>query len=411
MRNHYVPQFILKKYGEKLSFYDVKEKKLVENSLPENIFVSNNIYSDKIETDLCKQIESPFSILLEDKILKSQDELVITRDELTLIKKFLLLSLLRTLDGEKFMEEEKDYYKKLKSFLLDKGIEESEINNYSMPTFTEKIVPDETNHQYWMRTLESAVKLTSFDPICIAQIDNITYVTYHWARVINAGYLGIWDSDDKEDFVITDVGMTSENEVGCDNRSVFNHKKIDYVNSLCNRFWRLANDTSEKPENRDQYNLFSHSLFKQMQFISEFNENFMMFPISSKRMLVLICPFFRVLNSIKEAKDLLPDIADYTLLTNGKLFEPNEVKKHNQDDSTHSFDPDDEFIYKIVKLNSKETQYCNCLFLDRIERFVGFSSLDKVKESFLSYKEKGKDLKLRTDYDKIYSTIQERYKH
>ena len=68
------------------------------------------------------------------------------------------------------------------------------------------------------------------------------------------------------------------------------------------------------------------------------------------------------------------------------------------------------YIYDIKKLTSKETRYCNELFLDRIDTFVGFSSLNKVVGSLFAYKKDNSyPFTPRVDYTELYTIINKKY--
>ena len=57
-----------------------------------------------------------------------------------------------------------------------------------------------------------------------------TYPAHRWSQIIAAGYLAFWDSEYKHDeFVITDIGMTSENEKGWNGVTVHNSKKLLFL--------------------------------------------------------------------------------------------------------------------------------------------------------------------------------------
>lgn len=50
--SHYVPQFILKKFSNKLSLYNVKTGELKENVKLQKAFSQEGFYSDEIEDKL-----------------------------------------------------------------------------------------------------------------------------------------------------------------------------------------------------------------------------------------------------------------------------------------------------------------------------------------------------------------------
>ena len=82
------------------------------------------------------------------------------------------------------------------------------------PPFVERVIDGETDYEYWMRTLEVILE-TDGSPEEIIKHPNATYPAHRWAQVVNAGYLGFWDTiSDRNKFVVTDIGMTSENELG-----------------------------------------------------------------------------------------------------------------------------------------------------------------------------------------------------
>ena len=95
-----------------------------------------------------------------------------------------------------------------------------------------KQIDNETSFDYWMRTL-NVILDTDGTPQQILNHPNKTYPAYRWACIVNSGYLAFWDAtNDRDEFVITDIGMTSENEKGWDGIRIHNRKKIEYIESL-----------------------------------------------------------------------------------------------------------------------------------------------------------------------------------
>lgn len=88
MKNsHYVPRFILKNFSEKLCLYNVKTGELRDNVKLEKAYAEKGFYSDEIEDKLNLNLESRFSRLLIQKILKSENSIELSRAELKLVKK------------------------------------------------------------------------------------------------------------------------------------------------------------------------------------------------------------------------------------------------------------------------------------------------------------------------------------
>jgi len=396
MNNHYVPCFILKNFGGgKLSFYDTKKKELFKNRNVHSSFCTNNIYSDKIEIELNHKIEAHFSILLNNKILASTDTLTFNKSEINLIKKFLLISTLRTVEDEKLLSLEKNYYQIEKQNWLNLGLTDKEWNEkHIMPPFKETSIDNETDEQYWLRTIQTILDSEKCTGEEISKMKNATYSAYRWANTFNSGFLGFWDSEfTHEEFLITDAGMTSETDKGVALVSPLILKQ-KYLIDLYNQYKNINPNLSKQILHELNNTIIMH-------------ENFMMFPISSQRIIVLINPFFKFLEQLEKYKVKVLPISSFTYLDREKLFKPNKVNyvEMQIDPKTHNFDENDKYIYKINRLSNKETKYINELFLDRITNFVGFSNLDKVKGSIIKYYEEPNSK--RVDYGELIKIIKE----
>ena len=382
INSHYVPRLIVRKFSNRLSLYNIKTGELKENIAIEHAYAIENYYDDEIEKKLNRQVESQFGDLLSNYILKCEREISLSRKQLYLVKKFLLISLLRSIHAEEFMQKEKGLYNTLQS------------NDRWAPPFEEKQIEGENSFEYWMRTLKVVLD-TDGTPQGILEHPDKTYPAYRWATIIYNAYLGFWDAPNVEEFVITDIGMTSENEKGWNGITIFNHKKNDFILSCLEK----AFNPIEKE--------WLVELGKCM-----FYENFQMFPISSKRMIVLINPFFKYRYMKKQSGGNVPPLEELTVIPNEILFEPNrnyyKLPQISQKDRYHE---DDRYIYDVKALSRAEIRYCNALFLDRIDTYLGFSTLDHVVGSIIKYKKLNDPLYTpRVDYTALYKIIQERYK-
>lgn len=377
--NHYVPRLVLRKFSDKLSVYNVKTGELSENIKPEHAFEQCGLYNDEIESKLNLKIESQFGNLLSNILLQNNKEISLTRLQVLLIKKFLLISELRTIQNEALLQREREFHK-----------------IFGFP-FVEKTIEGETPYEYWMRTI-SVVLDSDGTPDSIRERPDKTYAAYRWSMVINSGYIAFWDApDNKDEFVITDIGMTSENEKGWDGHYIHNDRKLGFLKTILNC---VTSEAEKREINRVIYNTCN------------FSENFMMFPISARRMIVLICPFYKIWFSLNEDVINLMPLGNLTVIPNEELFQPNR----NYYEATHSFvntgkyHENDRYIYDIKNLNRDEIRYCNALFMDRIDTYLGFSSLDHALGSILKYKKlNAPPYTPRVKYDILYRIIEERY--
>lgn len=223
MNTHYVPRLVLKKFSEKICTYNIKTGELKENIKTEDAYAKTDFYDAETEDNFNRKVESQFGNLLANKLLKCEGVVELSRKELRLTKKFLLLSVLRSVGNEEFLQVERKFYdnlkEKWKEFAKLNGLSEQEtlsaLESETMKAFfVEKTIDGETNYQYWMRTL-NVILDTDGTPEEILKHPNKTYPAYRWSTIISNGYLAFWDTNSKNDeFVITDIGMTSENEKG-----------------------------------------------------------------------------------------------------------------------------------------------------------------------------------------------------
>lgn len=396
MNNHYVPKLILRKFSDKLSLYNVKTGELKENISIENTYAIEDYYDNETEKNLNKKIESQFGNFLSNYILRGNDEIVLHRDKLKLIKKFLLISIMRVYD-EAFFEGERNYYVKKKEFskqyCKNNNIEYEE--KYDQPPFEEKQIEGETLYQYWLRTL-NVILDSDGTPEEILKDPNKTYAAHRWACIVKYAYLAFWDApkNSKDEFIITDVGMTSENEKGW-NEIIGNRKKTNWLMSLL-----------EKTEDEK----IRESIWKTALRTAYFHENFQMFPISSRRMIVLISPFFKIRRELqKKGYKALP-LDHITAMPNEDLFAPNRNHYEQSQVDGLKYDVDDRYIYDIKTLNKTEIRYCNSLFLDRIDTYLGFSSLEVAVGSIINYKKltTKKYAYARNNYGWLYDIIRQK---
>ena len=378
--NHYVPRLILRKFGDKLSLYNVKTGELKENIPPEHAYAIQGFYDDETEKKLNLKIESQFGGLLSNLILKGENEISLSRANVLLIKKFLLVSMIRSVQAEHWVQRERIFYKLCPP-----------------APFEEKQVEGESPNEYWLRTI-NVILDTDGTPWQVSNHPDRTYPAYRWACIVNSAHLSFWDAPgNRDEFVITDIGMTFENEKGWDGVRVHNRKKLDYIAKLL----ESTNDKSER-----------ESLSKLLNTVTSFSENFQMFPISSKRMIVLISPFFKFRYFRKSLGVPVPNLSDLTVIPNEKLFEPN--RNHyvlpQMPNQGYQYHGDDKYIYDVKVLTTDEIRYCNALFMDRIDTHLGFSSLNHAVGSIVKYKKLNDPPYVpRVDYTKLYQIIEKRY--
>jgi len=364
--NHYVPKLILRRFDEKINTYNLTTHELKIDKNIKTAFSSKLLYSQEIEDLFNYRIENEFARILDKKILVDTDEIILTREELATTKKFLLLAMFRTVDGELLMQHMKDRVAETLKTTIN---------------FEEQNIDDISNFDYWMQTIKCV--LESDDLVNVRSHPFATVKAVQWATTFNAGYLSIWDSlDTGEDFIVIDNGMTSEHE--------------------STRFLKpINNDVLKRGYLLDQ-TIFSESLSKEQKAINLINcqnimlgndfmtENFYLFSITKSRMIVLINPFYRLYDkSEHEGTSILP-IPDIwpTRIKDKRLFLKNKNKYINGLEETlkeNKTDKNDLYIYPVRKMDLDDVIYVNCLSFDRISNLMGFSNSSRIRRSLSVY--------------------------
>ncbi len=360
--NHYVPRLLLRKFNEKISTYNLKTKELKIGQKLEDIFVIKKLYTLEIEDLFNEKIENEFALLLNKKILNVDNECIFTRLEVRLIKKFLLLAMLRATDGEKFMQH---------------NLEKTRTTVKDMFKFEEKNTESLTPFDYWMRTLKCILESK-----CLEEISNHPLATakaVYWAYTFNVGYISIWDSTtSKEEFVVMDQGMTSEHE--------FTRFVEPFNNDVIKKGYLIKEMEKNKNSKEAINNLYAY-----LQLLNSnmcMSENMYLFTISKNRMIALINPFYRLYdkNDYENTSVLAKPNIWVSGLQNKELFLKNRNKYINGEEAKYGkFDDKDIFIYPIRQMELEDVLYINCLILDRIHEFVGFSETSGIRRSIITY--------------------------
>lgn len=374
INSHYIPQEILDRFSDRkgnLSVFRIPEQKLVPAVSARNVFSEKGFYSGSLESLFGEKLEGRFGRLLTGKLLRKDGKIFLLRGEMLLLKKFLLASLLRTKGVAEFVEEEKELQQiEGKLFPVVPG----DPRDPFLPPFEERRIEGESDEAYWERTLRCVLASETGLPEDLAKDPLCTIMAWRWASTVNSGFVAFWDSDGSNDeFMITDVGMTSENEVGWSETSP-NHLKMDALVGL---------------STGDRQSVYAPQSFWRMAVATVFfHENFMVFPMSAKRSVVLVSPFFRLESDFKISLDgLVGGLRNLTNIGDPRLFCPNEVIYFlPQTGMSHVFSERDLYCCEPKSMAEADVEYVNSLMMDRAQELMGFSSLGKVRRSVECYR-------------------------
>ena len=373
-RSHYISQFILKRFSKALNIFNVKNGLIEQDKRPDRAFCEINKYDKELEQIFNFNIESRVANILDKNILIDSD-ITLTREELILLKKYMLISSVRTMTEDEFYKTMIDFEKNAERYI-------SIWKEYNH-------LPSIRNVQLTPKQLYSnALKLFAVNQTIrdIALSPLATREMLAWAVPFIESYIAFWDAPKGHEFILSDTGMCSEYEGF---HMISGGVDISKVSYLLNR---------AKKKNPAYYSLIA----------SQFTmyENYNIFTISSTRSMIMINPFFRLyydfmvyeIGSHQTVTLDKPDIWP-AIIQNKLLFEPPKTKyKINQFIENHTMN--DEFVYKPKTLTKEDLIYLNSLILAQSKNIIGFNNAKHIIDSiyyFVWYDTKFRSIKSHTD--------------
>ncbi|MBO6280002.1 MAG: DUF4238 domain-containing protein [Bacilli bacterium] len=373
MKNHYIPQFIINRFSTAVNVFNLNTAEIREKRPSNKIFFTRNIYKDEVEVALSRYLEAPFSKLLKSKLL-TDNEIIITREDLFLIKKYMFVTSIRSQELDHFCYLLKSLNKNSNGFINFAKLEG--LKNVSLKT-SEEMLKTMTPFDFFNQQLLALAEFSTeklLQPYEIFKDTRLSLEMACWACSFYFSYVAFWDAEDDSEFVLSDAGIVSEYEGFYQLTGGLSASKTSYLN----------HQIKKGDKNR------IGAYVKPMQTTLMMYENYDLFNISSTRCIVAINPFFKLYDSKTETmiyekdgriseiyKVKVPDIWP-AVIQNKLLF---EVPKTNYL-LKGLYLPMDTFEYKAKKLNKKEMIYINSLLINESKNWVGFNKPDKVFSAF-----------------------------
>ncbi len=365
MKNHYVSQLILKRFSNAFYIFNNNKKTLTKHTQTENIFYKKDIYTDEVERLMNINLEDQYAKLLDRKII-GKDKIEITRAELLLLKRYLLVCSIKTKTPEEFIAGMRNFKSNTDRYL--NLLQHHDKLKYdilkSLPSITDI---DDSPFNLQMQAMKLFINSNDefemlVNPMCTREY-------YTWAKVFLDAFLTFCDSHPTQEFILTDNGMTTEYEPS---HYIFEGISLSKHSYLMHC---LKNDTSTVLKAKYCDLLLTNEIMF---------ENFNIFNLSSTRCIVLAHPFFRLyddkgfkfLNDQKIYKYNKPDIWPSVFETREIINTPKNIYINP---TLHSLD--DKFIYTPCKLSINDTIYMNILILSQVQNLIGFNDYKKVVDS------------------------------
>ena len=327
---------------------------------PDKVFCTYGLYENELEKLLSKHAESKVANLLFGKIIDAEDKIVLSRNEIALLKKFFVIEQLRTPDAIEYIAKEREDFRGQSSeCLLECGYFENQTSALS-------------NEDYLSRTLRNLLEYegsSADDLLEWLQKPTTTLVAQKWLRIFNSCYIAFWDSKKSgEDFLITDEGMACEQDPSAlppFGLSATEHLKLGFLASV-----------------RDNPCLSKTQIIQAAKLAynrAGIRANFYLFSLTATRTIALIDPFFRTYDSEDQWQSLFhlpsPDFWPSAFLDKG-VARKNKVVCNG---------PENQYIYPVHDMQLEDVIYYNTLLLDRINNLLGFGESQKIIRSIAAY--------------------------
>lgn len=361
MKSHTIPRLIIRRFSEAINVFDLKTGEILVGKRPEKVLYEEGKYTDEVEVALNKKLESHFATLLKNKLLG--DKIIINRSDLLLIKKYMFVTSIRTLDPKFFRKLLLGLEKNAQVYFNIMHEIRPQIENLPKTKDCKLSDCDLFNN--------ALAALVDFDYKNINGVydlfkdKRLTIEMAAYATSFFASYVSFWDAPAESEFLLSDGGVISEYEGFHQITGGIDISKQGYLVHQINR--------------NDNNSFLYGEIFANNCVMYECYD---IFNISSKRCVVAINPFFRLYSKPKFVVGdkiitlPVPDIWP-AVLQNKELFKMPESKRIVE----YAFLKEDTFTYKPKTLTNKEMMYINNLLFKQSHCLIGFNDPKKVYAS------------------------------
>lgn len=336
INSHFIPQLILRHFCEdgKINYFNITNK-TVEQRSTKSVFTQKGYYPDQLEKDLCYKIEVQFANILNQKLLCNNHKIVLTRDDMLVFKKFLIITVLRVKDEGM---EQNAWYQVLKR---DGFIPEtSDSFDLLCGDFYDNI-----NKILLCKSLDDLIEVLQH----AKNINLFSYIT----DIIYSYNVFVRTNNCKEDFLISDKGWASY-------RGPISVKKLNAMYNMLER----------------RYDPFIDTIIHMSS-----PQDYAVFPLTRNFAVIAMSPAFKMYLSGMPYKIIYPDNAPSLSQCLGfgdsRTIEVPKNKMRR--------DGVQEYYYEIQQLSKKDVIFLNSLLLKSADKYCGFANKQRVDESLKEY--------------------------
>ena len=345
VNSHYVPQLILRHFSDadRIQYCDLTNRK-VETRNIRSTFAEKGYYPDEIEKEMCYKAESQFANLLNNKLLNERRRIILTRDDLFILKKYLIITTIRYNCTEA-----------IKNF----GNPDETVQGYAKNFYDNinKVLACQNSDE-----LFDYISVNPFEELGKIINGGIGELNRLWVDIKNImhSYI-VFVSTHRcgESFIIPDTGFAYQ----ATHLAMFSDSGFD----------KCMYTLSHAMQTRNPY------LFQISQMLSPYD--MFVCPVSNDFAIISLSMFYKFFNRKSDIYGLLPtnDLTVEMLLGFGdsNMVEPPKVKQQFGKPITYE--------YTIQQLTLNDVLSLNAGMINTAEHYFGYKQLESVKSSIDYY--------------------------
>ena len=344
VNSHYVPQLILRHFAndERIQYCDLNKKKIETRNI-KSAFAKKGYYPDEIEKELCYKTERQFANLLNNKILKERYKVSLTREELFILKKYLIVTTIR-FNVTEAMENFNNPQKMVQSY------SDSFYGNINKVLACERV--EEMMEYLNINPSEALGKAMNGDKYGeIKLFSDIKNILHSYVAIVSTNRC-------KRDFIIPDTGFSY---------------KATHLSFLGEEFDKCMYTLNYAMQTGNPFLMHVAHMLTPYDYI--------FCPVSKDLAIISFSVFYKFFNNKSDIYGMIQTngitVSDLLGFGSADLVEPPKVKQQ--------FGKPVGYEYGIKELSRNDVHWLNAAMFNTVEHHFGYCDLDKIKSSIEYY--------------------------
>ena len=156
---HYVPQFILRNFGDNIDVFNVKTQQYLQNRNPYSVFSAPDLYPDRLEKKFNEQMECDEARRLVNKVLTVDGDIRLTRDDIQHLKRFFLMGMIRCPDTLDYIHNFRIWLNQGEACMFY-GLQLGD-------RFKDDLSDSESDYDYWIRSMDAVLDIHDFNTFSV----------------------------------------------------------------------------------------------------------------------------------------------------------------------------------------------------------------------------------------------------